>query len=639
MAGRWTDLSDILGKVIDILIAALIIFIIPASYFMMKKDVISQVGMEKETATFCENVAAQSYLTKDMYERYLNNLDTSGKKYKVSLIHRQWVYEPEYIIRSSSEIIEEDESIWEGVNEYEEVAVETDPPHIEDPIEGEDQLNKETNESILEKSKDLMADPNHAHGDECYKGTKHIHSPRGGSCYRWNSHVHSENCYEYIYHKHSSACRHSHTFNCYSFYPCNGSPIYSHSGPGNAGSRICPDCGKTHMDSFSDFYICNDCGAGMGRITYKPAIYCCGRQLKRGETTSDSRRSLCVARKQILTCGRNTSDNYCGKTTDTIDDKVLTCTRTGSYSLNCGKTEGEYYNGSKRVYEACGKIVKNITPTHPNQTVYINGELITTVRATYVDGSEKTVVAETEFLTSNLATNKSVILLYTVIVDGVTITKSCTINVTIIPKNDTCSNGHIYNLNVDGSESICPYCAGLLKSLSIQEPEDGKLRLYRNPNASLEEEGLVLRAEYLDGHVDLVYSGYKDNLVPTYVGLQRVTIGYKGFFTSLDVEILRNKGQCNKCFLYYDLYMDNKDPGCPYCRARVPIFTGHIMKYYRDIHEDEILKKLYEGEGIYYFNRGDNFEVYTESNEGHIRYGFNDFIKDELVREEEMVKK
>ena len=158
MAGRWTDLSDILGKVIDILIAALIIFIIPASYFMMKKDVISQVGMEKETATFCENVAAQSYLTKDMYERYLNNLDTSGKKYKVSLIHRQWVYEPEYIIRSSSEIIEEDESIWEGVNEYEEVAVETDPPHIEDPIEGEDQLNKETNESILEKSKDLMAD-------------------------------------------------------------------------------------------------------------------------------------------------------------------------------------------------------------------------------------------------------------------------------------------------------------------------------------------------------------------------------------------------------------------------------------------------------------------------------------------------
>ena len=179
----------------------------------------------------------------------------------------------------------------------------------------------------------------------------------------------------------------------------------------------------------------------------------------------------------------------------------------------------------------------------------------------------------------------------------------------------------------------------MLKSLSIQEPEDGKLRLYRNPNASLEEEGLVLRAEYLDGHVELVYSGYKDNLVPTYVGLQRVTIGYKGFFTSLDVEILRNKGQCNKCFLYYDLYMDNKDPGCPYCRARVPIFTGHIMKYYRDIHEDEILKKLYEGEGIYYFNRGDNFEVYTESNEGHLRYGFNDFIKDELVREEEMVKK
>ncbi len=642
-------MSNTLDKVIDILIAAFIMFIIPTSYFMMKKDVIIQVGIEKSTDYFCENVAAQGYISKNMYERYLDQLDNSGKFYNISLTHQQLVHEPEYIIRTSSQVIEEDEDIWEGVNEYNEEDVHTDPPHIEDPIGSTDNLNTETNESILEKSIDNPADPNHQHDDACYSGEMHIHSPSGGDCYGWSSHNHTEPaCYTYVYHEHSTSCRHSHSASCYTSFSCNGSAVYSHSGPGNAGSRICPDCGKNHHDSTSDFYICADCGAGMGRVTHRPSIYCCGNMLKRSEPTSDSSYSLCNARKQILTCQLNTMDNYCGKTRDTIEEKTLHCTRTGSYSLKCGKSQGAYYNGDTRVYKACDQIVTNIIPTHPNQTIYINDQLITTVRAIYVDGSEKTVVADTTYSTSNIVDNKSVILSYTLIVDGVTIRKTTTINISVIPRTNLCGNGHTYNINSDGSYFACPYCAGLLKSLSIEEPYDGKLTMYRDASASLQDKGLVLVAEYLDGHMEYVYSGYEDNLLATYVGVQTVTIGYKGLYTSLDVEILRNRRKCDLCALYYDLYIDDRDPGCPYCRAKVPIFTGHVMEYYKETHKEEILNNLYTGEGKYYFNRGDRFEVNTEELEIRKRYsGYylpakahrTDSIKDELIVNKEVVNK
>ena len=46
---------------------------------------------------------------------------------------------------------------------------------------------------------------------------------------------------------------------------------------------------------------------------------------------------------------------------------------------------------------------------------------------------------------------------------------------------------------------------------------------------------------------------------------------------------------------------------------------------------------LYEDEGSTTLI-GDKFEVYTESNDGYIRYTFNDFIKVELVIRE-MVNK
>jgi hypothetical protein len=61
------------------------------------------------------------------------------------------------------------------------------------------------------------------------------------------------------------------------------------------------------------------------------------------------------------------------------------------------------------------------------------------------------------------------------------------------------------------------------------------------------------------------------------------------------------------------LYPDDTDPGCPYCQAKTPIFTGNVMSYFREYYEHEILEELYDGTGIYYFS-DDDFIVVSVSN-------------------------
>lgn len=278
---------------------------------------------------------------------------------------------------------------------------------------------------------------------------------------------------------------------------------------------------------------------------------------------------------------------------------VSNCNLAYGWSYTCGKVGDSTID--------CGVMVTGIIPTHPTQTVYRNDQLITTVAATHVDGSITTVVASTNFSTSNLCQNQTVTLSYTFTVDGTTYTKTCTITVTVVPRNKTCARGHTYNLNTDGSDPGCPYCKAWLLSLSVVTPSNGKLSIFRG--TTLEENGVEVKAIYLDGHAELLTEGYLSNLDSNYIGIQTVTIGYKGKSVSIQVTVKRNLTKCTVCGRFYELHPDDSDPGCPYCAARTPIFTGNILHYKKEEYTNDILKELYDGEGIYYLNRGDFFKV------------------------------
>lgn len=301
---------------------------------------------------------------------------------------------------------------------------------------------------------------------------------------------------------------------------------------------------------------------------------------------------------QIPNIGTVSSDytTFCVNYTDT--DMIDLCDYTifNSWYLACGK------EGNGRL--ACNLMVTSITPTNPIQAVYTNEPPITTATATFKDGSTKVVVCTTDFKTDSPIDNATVILTY---IDALGRTNTATIKITVVARNRNCTNGHKYNLNNDGNDPGCPYCRAWLRSLEVADPASGSITIYRG--TTLQDNGVILMATYLDGRKELIDTGYISNLDKNYIGQQTVTIGYKGKAVTLIVNVRRNIVQCPVCHRYYELYPDDTDPGCPYCKARVPVFTGKVLKYYSETYSNVIMDEIYGASGAYYFEQGDYFSI------------------------------
>lgn len=545
-------MTDSYENLIDMIIAVLIIFLFPLLYIGQKNDSLVQTYISAQTISLTGEIRSKGYLTKEMYDLYQEQLSVTGMLYDVKIKHRHLVNEPEYRFRTEEEVKADQDSSYTGTNVLKQVPISTDIPEVDDPVGGP--LNTETNESILEKTVNTPADAGHIHTDSCYLGTKHVHtgnSTSGGGCY--GTYVSGGYC---------------------------GAPIASKTTYRNQITRKCTFCmGTVHIVSVSTDVKCT-----------------------KGH-------SIVYPTEHIEACD-SCDYFFIGPTWDVTT--ITTCQSTQNYyKLDCGKIEGHYYDQDTEVLAACHLLVSNIVPTNPVQTVAIGDELITTVTATYLDGSTKVVVATADFEPDRVVQNQKVTLTYSYSIGSNNYTKTCTITVTVIPKRKTCENGHTYNLNTDGSDPGCPYCRAWLRSLTIVEPASGKITIYKG--TTLAENGVTLLATYLDGHTKYLHNEYVDNLDNQYIGVQTVTISYKGHYVYLTVTTKRNLRLCPVCSRYYELYPDGTDPGCPYCMARTPVFTGNVMTYYSEYNTDSILEELYEGSGIYYFSDRDFIEVSVEN--------------------------
>ncbi len=530
-------------KIVDLFVAVIIIFLFPLLYFGQKQDSITQTLVSNQTEAFVNDIRSNGYLTKEMYDNYLEELSKTGLIYTIAAEHRQLVYEPEYRFRTPEEVAKDQDSAYTGTNYYTYHPIHTDIPVVSDPVSGN--LNTETNESVLASAVNSPASSTHIHVDTCYHGTKHIHSgssSSGGGCYGT---LNSGTSCSFSVSKYSSS---SYNIN----FPCSS----------------CKNGTCTGL-SVSDWY---SCPAGHSRSTTVHFAWSCSSCGSAYYRNSDSAPSTCG----VTTYG---------------------------YLMNCGKTANHYYNGNTEVFSVCNQIVDSIVPTHPIQTVATGDPLITTVTANFIDNSTTVVIAETAFSTLNITQNQTVTLTYTYILDGVSYSKTCTIKVTVIPRSKTCDNGHVYNLNTNGSDPGCPYCREWLSSLVITFPAIGTITIYKG--TTLQDNGITLLATYMDGRTESLQTEFIDNLDTQYVGSQEVTISYKGKYITLNVITKRNLRLCTICNKQYELYSDESDPGCPFCLSLTPIFNNKVMEYYNKTFTDEILKELYEGSGIYYFTDRD----------------------------------
>lgn len=84
-----------LGRVIEILITIVLLFLIPIQYFAIKQDMISQTYVTTQTSYLVDSVRNLGYLNKEMYESYLRKLQATNNVYDIKMTHYQFVYEAE----------------------------------------------------------------------------------------------------------------------------------------------------------------------------------------------------------------------------------------------------------------------------------------------------------------------------------------------------------------------------------------------------------------------------------------------------------------------------------------------------------------------------------------------------------------
>lgn len=566
--------------IIDIFIGVLIMFVAVAIYFGLRTETVMKSMYDEITEEFVNSVKKNGVITIADYEGYMERMGTGNNLFDISFEHKYKILEPEYRFKTLEEIIEDQNNAYGGSNDYHYKDVITEKPHVDNPI-NDGNLNTDTNESVLSKAVDTPTDPSHVHTDDCYNGIKHIHtgnSSSGGGCYgNYQPHTHTDSCYETTY---CSGVWHGEwKYNYYFQEP-----------------PTCASCGKNMPMSWSKngptlSYTCGSCG-------YKGTRSYSSREVINWYGTCTNCPAIIVS-----------SIDQGGKTHGTI--KSLKCNKTGEYKLTCGKTEGRYYdNNGNEVSPICGQTVVSIAPTHNNQAVYTNDSLITTARAVFKDGSERTVVCTTNFSTATPGVNKTATLTYSYTIDGTEHNKTCTVTVTVIPRSNTCPNGHIYNMNPDGSDPSCPYCREWIDSLRVIDPTTSPIVI--TIGTTLIQNNVRLLATYMDGHTEEVSSGYIDNLDILYLGTKPVIIGYKGATVSVMVTTICATLVCDICGYEYNLYPDGTNPGCPRCIQKIPVFTGNIMKYEYVDYTEEVLEELYQ-KGKYDFNIDDIFGL-TVSN-------------------------
>lgn len=175
--------------IIDIFLGIGIMFISVMMYFGLRTETVMKSVYENVTEEFITDVKENGVIKIRDYEKFIEGLGIGNNLFNVSLEHRYKILEPEYRFKTLEEIIEEQSKKYTGTNDYHYKEVVTERPHVNDPV-NDGNLNKETNESIIEKAENTPADPNHVHDENCYDGHRHTgskifihkHAHKSGEC-------------------------------------------------------------------------------------------------------------------------------------------------------------------------------------------------------------------------------------------------------------------------------------------------------------------------------------------------------------------------------------------------------------------------------------------------------------------------
>lgn len=85
---------DAFEKVIAILLAVILMYIVPLNFNMQQMDTMSQSYVTKKTNEFVEAVRNNGYISISMYRDFAKELSNTNVLYDISLTHEHVSYEP-----------------------------------------------------------------------------------------------------------------------------------------------------------------------------------------------------------------------------------------------------------------------------------------------------------------------------------------------------------------------------------------------------------------------------------------------------------------------------------------------------------------------------------------------------------------
>ena len=96
---------DSFGKIIEILVTTALLFLLPIYYLSLQQDAVCQSQVRTTTSYFVDSVRNQGYMTRNMYELFLQELDSTGQVYRVELTYYKKIevsLDPSRVIKKSN---------------------------------------------------------------------------------------------------------------------------------------------------------------------------------------------------------------------------------------------------------------------------------------------------------------------------------------------------------------------------------------------------------------------------------------------------------------------------------------------------------------------------------------------------------
>lgn len=98
-------MMNAISKIIAILLAAILLYLVPTYTSFQRQEDISQLIAQQAVVTFVDAARNKGYISPTMYHDFQNMLRSSGNDYKVEMVHSRKRYDPIY---SDSNVFQND---------------------------------------------------------------------------------------------------------------------------------------------------------------------------------------------------------------------------------------------------------------------------------------------------------------------------------------------------------------------------------------------------------------------------------------------------------------------------------------------------------------------------------------------------